>query len=243
MSVSVASAAAVYAKYKPLISAYKGGMPGGFVAAIIMHESGGRTDAQGDPSLGEYGLLQVGTYTPEQFGWAADTRYDVANNVWLGCLDVAMRGLRAVAAAPDLIVPGTADFWKCARLSAAVGAAGFRNLVAAARPLKRGDAFAGIKAWAARSGGIQLSSGQPAAKVVARINTVEQTWQIGQAIDGSFSGPVLTKAPKERPFKLPAGFTPAMFTSPITAKLGVIVVATAVLGTAVGATYLIATRR
>lgn len=243
MSVSVASAASVYAKYKPLIDRYKGGMPGGFVAAIVQHESGGRTDAQGDPSLGEWGLLQVGTYTPEQFGWPADTRYDVANNVWLGCLDVAVRGLRAYLAVPDLIVPGTADFWKCARLSAAVGAAGFRNLVAAARPggyLKRGNVFAGIKAWAAASGGIQLSSGQPASKVVARINTVEETWVVGQAIDGKFGGPVLTKAPGGRAYSLPKGFTASMFTSP--ARLGVIVVATAVVGTAVGAAYLIATR-
>ncbi len=134
MAVTYAHALSVYRQWQPLIDQYHGGLPPGFVAAIMAHESGGRADAKGDPNLGEYGLLQVASYTPGEFG-------------------LAQRGVRVYLAAPDLIELGTADFWKMARLSAAVGAAGTRNLIAAARPLQRGNAFYGIRDWANRSGG------------------------------------------------------------------------------------------
>ncbi len=209
MAVTYAHALSVYRQWQPLIDQYHGGLPPGFVAAIMAHESGGRADAKGDPNLGEYGLLQVASYTPGEFGLAEGVRYDNAVNVWLGCLDLAQRGVRVYLAAPDLIELGTADFWKMARLSAAVGAAGTRNLIAAARPLQRGNAFYGIRDWANRSGGMQLSSGQDAAKVVARINTVEQTWQIGQQIAGGFDNPVKTPAPPSvAAYRLPAVVAP-----------------------------------
>lgn len=194
---------AIYDRYRPWIKKYKGGLPGGFAAAIIRHESGGRPNASGDASLGEFGLFQVEASFPSKIGLPAEARLVPENNAFMGMLEYQLRAVEMMPFA-DL---GTSDSWKISRLSFAIGSAGARKVIDAAtsgRPSAyRGQVFPTVLAWANRTGAIAVSSGQPAEKVKARINAVQEQWDIGQRISGAYGMPEKVPAPAGLRYTLP----------------------------------------
>jgi hypothetical protein len=222
----VAGESAIFAKYKPWLLRYRGGAPAGFLAAIIAHESGGNPAASGDPSLGEYGLFQLESGFPPTVGLPSDARLDPEKNVFLGALEY---NLRAVQMMPYAAL-GSADSWKLARLGFAVGSGGAARLIDAAtnhNPRSfAGHVFDQIRSWANQTGAMALSSGQPASKVLARINAVQDQWDIGQRISGSYGPPERIPAPSGLAYRIPLSAAPFL-ASPLTGTL----VAVSLLGT------------
>ncbi len=228
---------AIYERYKPWILRYRGGAPAGMIAAIISHESSGDPNVMGDPNLGEVGLMQVARDYTNSVGVPLEVRTNPEANIFLGSLDLQLRAIVMRPYAPL----GSSDSWKLTRLTAAVGAAGTRRLIEAAtgnNPGRyRGQVFDRVCAWANATGAMQLSSGQPAEKVVTRINAVQDQWDVGQRISGSYGPPEKIPAPKGLTYRVPASAAPYL-SSPLTGKL-------LVLGTIVGfgaAIYYAATR-
>jgi hypothetical protein len=166
-------------KLGPWLSQYHGGMPLGFLAAILQWESGGKADTSGDPSLGEYGYLQVTPDTAKKFGIDPAQRLNPEWNIFLGSLlyNVKAIELRLYNSKVRL---GTEDSWKLARLSAAVGAAGTRKLIDLAQPTQEGHVFDAIRDYVDRTGGVQLSAAQPAEKVRFRVHAVDVVWAVGE---------------------------------------------------------------
>ena len=123
----VARAQAIYAQFGPWIDRYHGGIPSGFIASAILHESGGNFNAPGDPSLGEVGYLQVAAYVPPLFGYDPDARMDPESNIAIGVLEYELEAVLWSISYPQVSL-GTADSWKLARLAFAVGRAGSHQL-------------------------------------------------------------------------------------------------------------------
>lgn len=194
---------AIYERFKPWLRRYRGGAPAGFLAAIIFHESSGNPDARGDASLGEAGLFQIESSFPGKIGLPAEARLVPENNVFMGGLEYNLRAVEMMPYA-DL---GTSDSWRLARLGFAIGSAGTRKVIDAAtggRPgAYRGQVFPTVLAWANRTGAIAVSSGQPADKVKARINAVQEQWDTGQRIDGAYGVPEKVPAPAGLRYTLP----------------------------------------
>jgi hypothetical protein len=222
----VAGESAIYERFKPLINRYRGGLPGGMAAAIIAHESGGNPDARGDASLQEAGLLQVTSAFPISVGVDPSVRLTIEGNIWLGLLEY---NLRAVQMMPYAAL-GSADSWKLARLGFAVGSGGAARLIDAATNHNprafAGHVFDQIRSWANQTGAMALSSGQPASKVLARINAVQDQWDIGQRISGSYGPPERIPAPAGLTYRIPLSAAPFL-ASPLTGTL----VAVSLLGT------------
>lgn len=158
------------------IRRYHGGMPAGFMAAIAQFESGGQM-VTGDPNLGEAGYFQIAASTPGLFKLAADARLQPEANVYLGGLEYNTEVTKLAILNP-LVLLGTPDAWKLARLSFAVGGAGTRKLIDAAQPRVAGTVFSAIKQLAERGGTMALGS-QSAEKVAYRVQAVDVIWQIG----------------------------------------------------------------
>jgi hypothetical protein len=201
----VADVRAIYDRFGTWIRKYKGGMPGGMIAAVIQHESGGNPNAIGDATLGEQGLMQIEASFPAKVGLSPSiNRLDPEINIFLGSLEQQLRAIEFLPYSPL----GTPDSWKLARLSFAVGSAGTRRLIDAAtggKPaLYRGRVFETVRSWANQTGAIALSSGQPADKVVARINAVQSQWDVGQSISGFYGPPQKIPAPKGLAYSVPA---------------------------------------
>jgi Transglycosylase SLT domain len=209
---------ALYDRYRSWIRKYKGGVPGGFAAAIMHHESGGRMDAQGDASLGEVGLYQITSTTPGKFGLPASSRYDPETNVFLAMLEY---NVGAAEMAP-YATPGTSDSYRLSRLGFAIGSAGTRKVIDAAtggKPsLYRGQVFDRVRAWANATGAMAVSSGQDADKVKKRINAVQEQWDIGQRIDGFYGAPEKIPAPGGLRYTIPASAA-RYLVSPVAGKL------------------------
>lgn len=236
---AVAQAQAVYTQLGAWIDRYRGGLPAGWVAAIISHESGGNFGAPGDASLGEVGFMQVAAYVPPLFGYDPGARMDPESNIAIGCLEYELEAVRWMLTFPDSVVLGTDDSWKLARLAFAVGAAGSHQLALLARTafggLSTGRVYDDIARWVSSSGGVPLGS-QSADKVAGRVLNIDRQWQIGQAVSAGASGPpMLIPEPPAGPYTLPVDVAP-YFVEPISGTV-LLVVGGLVLG------YLLWTRR
>ena len=226
-------------QYGVWIDRYRGGLPDGWMASIMLHESGGNFAAPGDPSLGEVGFYQIAAYLPVLFGYDASARTDPETNVALASLEYALEAVYWKLAFPDAVVLGTDDSWKLARLAFAVGRGGSHQLASLAQQargrLTTGDVYHDIVKYVAASGGVPLGS-QSAAKVAARVIDIDRQWAIGQAVSAGISGPpMLIPDPPAGPYTIPAEAEP-FFVEPLSGTL-LIVLGGLVLG------YLILTRR
>lgn len=225
---------AIYQKFKPWLVRYHGGMPVGFLASIIKHESGGRQDSRGDPVLGEVGIFQIENSFPDKIGVSRDLRYDAETNVWMGCLEYQIRAVEMFLHFPHLIVLGTEDSWKLARSSFAIGAGGTKTLIKNAtegRLTYRNSSFAAIRRYVNQTGGLSLGS-QSAGKVQARVNAIDEQWANGVKVAGSFYGaPEKVPGPNRIAYSLPASVAPYL-ASPfkqIAAAIGLVAVTGATL--------------
>jgi hypothetical protein len=212
----VAEARVLYEKFKPWISKYRGGLPGGFAAAIMAHESGGRMDSKGDPQLGEVGLYQIEASFPPKVGLPAEARYDAETNVFFGMLEYQLRAVEMKLAFPSLVSLGTPDSWKLARLAFAIGSGGTKKLLSLSRPTP-GQAFASILAYVGTTAPPQLGS-QSSEKVRNRVFAVQNQWDVGQAIAGSYGMPERIPGPKGLPYSVPLKVAPYL-SKPITGTL------------------------
>lgn len=233
----VATAQAVYGSLGEWIDRYHGGIPAGFVAAAIAHESGGNFNAPGDMSLGEVGYLQVAAYVPPLFGYDPDARMDPESNIAIGVLEYELEAVLWSLAYPQVTL-GTPDSWKLARLAFAVGRAGSHQLADLASGnggLTDGDVFGDIMRYVSTNGGVPLGS-QSATKVQQRVIDIERQWAIGQEVAGGISGPpMIIPDPPAGPYTLPPEVAP-YFVEPLP-------VTVLLLGGAAILFYLIITRR
>lgn len=197
------------AKYGPWLRRYHGGIPVGILTANMMYESGGNETVWGDLSLGEYGLFQVTTYYPPLFGLPAAARFDPQTNVFLGCLE---HQYEAASMAKKFSVPmGSVDQWKLARLSLSIGAHGATVLLgkALAAGSPGSSLFDKIRAYVDQTGGVAVSTSQPAAKVWYRVHWVDHVFEIGQKIEYGFYGPPeLIPAPPGVRYTFPPSLLP-----------------------------------
>ncbi len=211
----VARAKALLDKYGLWINRYRGGMPAGWLAAIMMHESDGNPGAPGDASLGEAGLYQIAADVPKQFGYPAAARLTSENNVAIAVLEYSLEAVKWFLRYPNLVKLGTADSWKLARLSFAVGRSGSYQLADGAKTyLEPGRVYDGILRYVAAFGAPQLGSQSPS-KVAARVADIPVSWEIGAAVDGTTPGPpTRIPDPPAGPYKIPADIA-AHFIKPI----------------------------
>lgn len=224
------SAAVLLEKLGPWLSRYRGGMPAGFLAAIIQFESGGRADAGGDAGLGEFGYLQVAASTAAEFGLPARVRLDPEGNVFLGCLEYQAEAVKMHLARADAVRLGTVDSWKLARLGFAIGNAGTRRLLEGVPAGSRAP-WRDLVAHVDRLGGMALGS-QEAGKVWYRVHAVDVLWNIGEAVRGGGVGmPERIPAPLGITYTVPTRVAPYL-SSPNSALL-------VALAMAAGAAYLL----
>ena len=176
-------------------------MPVGAFAAIMQMESDGKMGAPGDVSLGEVGFFQVTSSFPPKVGLPAASRYDPETNVFLGGLEYQVEAAKAAKQWP-IVQKGSADQWKLARLSFAIGWGGTRDFVSralAATSASSGSPYERVKAYANQTGGIAYGS-QSAAKVWFRVHVVDYNFMVGQKIEpGGYGPPQLTPPPAAYP--------------------------------------------
>ena len=204
----VARAAALLDTYGAWINQYRGGMPAGWMASIMLHESGGNFASSGDPTLGEVGYYQVAAYVPPLFGLDADARNDPESNVAIASLEYALEAVYWKIAFPDAVQLGTADSWRLARLAFAVGRGGSHQLAQLAQQafggLTTGDVYGDIVRYVQSSGGVALGSQSPS-KVAVRVVDIARQWNIGQdAGGGSVGPPTYIPDPPAGPYTIPA---------------------------------------
>lgn len=227
----VAVARSVYSQLGEWIDRYHGGMPVGFLAAAVAHESGGNFAAPGDPTLGEVGFLQVASYVPPLFGYDPSARMDPESNIAIGSLEYALEAVLWHLAFPDAVILGTDDSWKLARLAFAVGRSGSHQLAQGAMVaggLDSGDVYHDIARWVQKTGGMPLGS-QTAGKVAQRVLDIDRQWAIGQAVSAGTSGPPMRiPDPPAGPYTLPPEVAP-YFTEPISGTVLIVLGAAAFL--------------
>ncbi len=186
-----ARASALLDTYREWIDKYRGGLPAGWMASIMLHESGGNFNSPGDPSLGEVGYYQIAAYVPPLFGLDADARNDPESNVAIAALEYMLEAVQWAMAVPQVKL-GTPDSYKLARLTFAVGNAGGKQLAQLASNalggLTDGDVYHDIVRYVQKTGGVGLGSSS-AAKVAARVLDIDRQWAIGQAVEGGVPGP------------------------------------------------------
>jgi len=200
----VRRATALLDQYGPWLERYHGGLPLGWMASIMLHESGGNFAAPGDPSLGEVGYYQIASYVPPLFGYDASARMDPETNVALAVLEYELEAVLWSLAFPDS--------WKLARLAFAVGRAGSHQLASATRAaqgsLTFGHVYDDIARWAAATGAMPLGS-QGADKVAKRVIDIDRQWRIGEAVSADPPGlPMIIPDPPAGPYTLPADVAP-----------------------------------
>lgn len=187
--------------YGGWIEKYRGGMPAAWMATIMLWESNGKADLVGDPGLGEFGLYQIASYVPPLFGLPANARLDPESNVAIASLEYALEQVLWFLRYPSLVDLGSADAWKLARLSFAVGRSGAYQLADLARPTESGHVFDAIKAYVGSSGGVPLGS-QSADKVWFRVMSIDTQWALAELANGGVLSP---GPPQQIPNPLPTG--------------------------------------
>lgn len=220
----VARASALLDQYGDWINRYRGGLPAGWMASIMLHESGGNFAAPGDPGLGELGYYQIASYVPPLFGLDPSARADPETNVALAALEYSLEAIYWMLAFPEVQL-GTADSWKLARLAFAVGRAGSHQLAslaqATAAGLTPGDVYHSIVNYVVANGGVPLGS-QSAKTVAARVIDIDRQWAIGQAVSAGLPGPpMLIPDPPAGPYTIPDDAAP-YFTQPISGTVLII---------------------
>jgi hypothetical protein len=175
-------------------------MSAGFLAAIASFESGGKMSSRGDSSLGEVGIFQITRTFPQKVGLPADSRFDEATNIFLGCIEYQMMAVEMWLANPHIRL-GTVDNWKLARLAFAIGAGGTRKLLANSGA----GSYAELVAYVDRVGGVSLGR-QSAGKIWFRVHVIDVLWDIGQLAKPSFwiGAPVKIPNPPVGPYTLPS---------------------------------------
>lgn len=206
----VARASAIYQQLGPWIDRYHGGVPPGFIASAILHESGGNFASPGDPGLGEVGFLQVAGYVPTLFGYPPEARMDPESNIAIGVLEYELEAVLWHLSVPEVEL-GTADSWKLARLAFAIGRGGSHQLAALARSsgmLQDGDVYGSIARYVAANGAPPLGS-QSGTLVAHRVIDIDRQWAIGQEVAGGMPGPpTVIPDPPAGPYTLPAEVAP-----------------------------------
>lgn len=214
MTQRAAATRVLLSKYGAWINKYRGGLPAGWMAVIMLWESGGNFAAPGDPSLGEVGFYQITKSIPGLFGLPAEARMDPETNICLAALEYQYEAVKFKLQFPQLQL-GTADSYKIARLVFAVGRGGTTALAMAASPLRPGDCYGTIRDYVTRNGGMALSAGQDATKVWFRVLNIEIQWAIGRQADpGYVGGPQIPPNPPAGPITIPADVAP-YFSKPI----------------------------
>lgn len=212
---AVARSKQLLQQYGAWIHKYRGGMPAGMAAAIMYWESNGQPGTVGDQNLGEYGLYQIAAYLPGTLGMPADSRYDPETNVFLGMMEYALDVAKWKAMFPTLVDLGSADSWKLARLSFAIGFGGSTGLakkaIAAGYATRAGDLYGAIRRYV-EANGAGAAGTQSAELVWFRVLTVESQWAIGQQVGGmleSWPGPpTLVPAPPTGGYSIPTQYLP-----------------------------------
>lgn len=203
---SQVDAARVYATYGGAINRYHGGMPVGYLAAICAHESSGNPTATGSPSLGEFGLFQITSNFPTTVGVNPEVRKTVEGNVFLASLEYAIEAERLAIRYPSVIVRGSADQWKMARLVFGLGIGAVTKLIQIVRPTERGHMLDAIRNYVNTHPGTTVS-GYPASTVLARVNSAQSLWDEGAKV-ASFQTvglPEAVPAPAGITYTLPKG--------------------------------------
>ncbi len=190
----------VYDRLSPLLNKYRGGMSAGFLAAIASFESGGKMSSRGDATLGEVGIFQITRNFPSKVGLPANSRFDEATNIFLGCIEYQMMAIQMWLSNPRISL-GTVDNWKLARLAFAIGAGGTRKL------LSRSNAtsYAELVEYVDRVGGVSLGR-QSAGKIWFRVRVIDVLWDVGQLAKPSFwiGSPVKIPNPPTGAYTLPS---------------------------------------
>lgn len=200
-------------KYGPWIDKYRGGLPAGFAANIMAMESNGNPTLGGDATLGEYGLFQVAADVPAQFGLAAGARMDPETNVFIGLMEYQVEAIKWKLAFPSVVQLGTADSWKLARLSFAVGGSIRTFTKDYVKPGTVGRVYDAIVSYVDKYGAKQLGS-QSAEKVWYRIKLIQMVWDTGQKVRADAPGlPVLVAAPPQGSYTIKPTYL-AYFTRP-----------------------------
>ena len=208
MGDRVARAKAIYAsQVGRWIDKYRGGFPAGYAAAAVQWESDGIASTIGDPALGEYGYLQVTAEFPTTIGMSSDARYDPETNIFLGLMEYQLESIRQYTYQP-LIVLGTEDAWKIARLAFAIGSTGTANLIAAAQPTTRGKVFDAVVDYVDNEGLYD--------QIWYRVHTTQLVWDLGRQVTpfGSYGKPELVPNPPVGAYAIPKSLVP-FFAKPI----------------------------
>ncbi len=229
-AASVASARALLVKYGTWLRKYHGGMPVGFLAAIMDHESGGRFGTPGDASLGEVGFFQVAAYVPPLFGMPASARTDPETNIAIAVLEYSLEAALMKIKYPTYVELGTADSWMLARLAFAIGRGGAQSLANAAIAkglASSGKLYPAIQQYVATHGAPSLGSQSPS-KVAQRVASIPVQWMIGQALAADAPGPPQKiPQPPAAHYAIPSGVA-HYFSSPFPIAITAIGVATVV---------------
>lgn len=205
-AATTSAARKFYDTFGSQIDAFRGGMPAGMMAAIAMHESGGRMVA-GDASLGEFGFFQITTDFPHTVGVDPSVRTDPTGNIFLAGLEYNIEAQRAKQRHPDLVINGTADQWMLARAVFALGIGAVTNLINLAKPSTPGGLFADLVDFVDTNPSVSVSGYEPG-KVWYRIKSIPLQWQIGQNVTPQSAGiPVQVPAPPGISYNLPKGIS------------------------------------
>lgn len=203
LASSVKRARELLIRYGPWIRRYKGGMTPGLVAAVIQSESDGNPTVKGDPNLGEYGLMQVNNSLPGNVGLPAEARFDPETNVFLGALGNQIEATRMASHYPTLVLKGSEDQWRLARLANSIGPAGARRLIDAAiasGKVQRGRVFDAVRDLVDHGGSVSVSASQSADKVRYRVHFVDHHFDVARQTGvGWFGPPQVTPAPPKYP--------------------------------------------
>jgi len=204
----VARAKSIYAsQVGRWIDKYRGGFPAGYAAAAVQWESDGIGTTVGDPTLGEYGYLQVTAEFPTTIGLPSDARYDPETNIFLGLMEYQLESIRQYTYQP-LIILGTEDAWKIARLAFAIGPTGTANLIANAQPTVQGHVFDAVLDYVDNQGLYD--------QIWYRVHTTQLVWDIGAQVlpFNSYGQPQMVPNPPAGAYTIPASLVP-FFAKPI----------------------------
>lgn len=210
-TAAVTNSKKLLARYGTWLRKYTPGMPVGFMAAIMNHESSGNFATSGDATLGEVGFFQIAKDVPGRFGLPASARAIPEVNVAIAGLEYAQEAVLWYLRARSLGVPvalGSADNWMLARLAFAVGRAGsykLGDLAIASGYTRASPTFYGaIQQYVGTHGAPSLGSQSPE-KVARRVASIPVLWATGQAVEpGAPAVPTRIPNPPGYTYTLPA---------------------------------------
>ncbi len=189
------------AQWSSYLSRYRGGLHRGVFAAAMQMESDGRPSAQGDASLGEAGLFQIGEGFVRSQGFDPQLRHRNEWNVYFAGTEYNVRARSWHLRYPELVGRGSRDAWLLSRLSFAIGDWGARThvkraLVELPDVARRDGVYAALSSLVQR-GGARAAGTQSAAKVAYRIAVVVPVnFHIGERAEpGTYGAPVALAPP------------------------------------------------